>query len=384
MTKSASIILFFCMQLATHLIAQESSIVNWKVAAQLPDLNRKPNPGLAGPVVGIHHGIMLIAGGANFPDGLPWEGGQKKYHTAIYLYGLSTMQPIPLSSVDHLSKPLAYSASCNTTQGIVTAGGENANGYSTEVFLFALDAQTKALSILELPSLPIATSNAVAVSYGQSVFLLGGETASGTADACWKLDLNNLAAGWQSIQAIPAPRAYATALVTGMPDNPQIVLMGGRKKNPSGISEISPSVFAYSLKEGSWTELKSLPYPLSAGTAVSTGNDEIIVLGGDRAETFTRVEQALAAIAIADEKSKASLINQKNQLLSNHPGFSKAVLAYNPSTGICKAIGEIPFPSPVTTTALIYQDTIILPTGEIRAGVRTPTLLTATIKKKLK
>ncbi len=384
MTKLASIILIFCMQLATHLFAQETSIVDWKVATQLPDLNGKPNPGLAGPFAGIHHDIMLIAGGANFPDGLPWEGGQKKYHTAIYLYGLSTGQPIPLSSVDHLSKPLAYSASCNTIQGIVTAGGENANGYSTDAFLFALDVQTQALNIQQLPSLPVATSNAVAVSCGQSVYLLGGETASGTADACWILDLNNPATGWKSFQPLPAPRAYATAVVTGMPENPQIVLLGGRKKTVSGISEISASVFAYSLKEGSWTELKSLPYPLSAGTAVAAGNDEIIVLGGDRAETFTRVEQTLAAIAIADEKSKDSLINQKNQLLSNHPGFSKAVLSYHPSTGICKEIGAIPFPSPVTTTALMYRDMIILPSGEIRAGVRTPALLTATIQNRLK
>ncbi|MEO0002306.1 MAG: hypothetical protein RL766_2352 [Bacteroidota bacterium] len=340
------------MQLATHLFAQETSIVDWKVATQLPDLNGKPNPGLAGPVAGIHNEIMLIAGGANFPDGLPWEGGQKKYHTPIYLYGLSTGQPIPLSSVDHLSKPLAYSASCNTIQGIVTAGGENANGYSTDAFLFALDAQTKALNIQQLPSLPIATSNAVAVSYGQSVFLLGGETVSGTVDACWTLDLNNLASGWKSIQPLPAPRAYATAVLTGL--------------------------------QGSWTELKSLPYPISAGTAVASGNDEIILLGGDRAQTFTRVEQTLAAIAKADERKRTSLINQKNQLLSNHPGFSKVVLSYHPSTGICKEIGTIPFPSPVTTTALMYRDMIILPSGEIRAGVRTPTLLTATIKKKLK
>jgi N-acetylneuraminic acid mutarotase len=372
------------MQLATHLIAQETSIVDWKVASQLPDLNGKPNPGLAGPLVGIHHDILLIAGGANFPDGLPWEGGQKKYHTAIYLYGLSTGQPIPLSSVDHLSKPLAYSASFNTIQGIVTAGGENANGYSTDAFLFALDAQTKALNIQQLPSLPIATSNAVAVSYGQLVFLLGGETVSGTVDACWTLDLNNLASGWKSIQPLPAPRAYATAVLTGLPENPKIILLGGRRKTPSDISEISASVFAYSLKKGSWTELKSLPYPISAGTAVASGNDEIILLGGDRAQTFTRVEQTLAAIAKADERKRTSLINQKNQLLSNHPGFSKVVLSYHPSTGICKEIGTIPFPSPVTTTALMYRDMIILPSGEIRAGVRTPTLLTATIKKKLK
>jgi hypothetical protein len=34
----------------------------------------------------------------------------------------------------------------------------------------------------------------------------------------------------------------------------------------------------------------------------------------------------------------------------------------------------------VTTTALLHNDKLIIPSGEIRAGIRTPAVLTATIK----
>ena len=38
---------------------------------KLPDL---PNPlGVAGPFVGIHNDVLILSGGANFPNGVPWE-----------------------------------------------------------------------------------------------------------------------------------------------------------------------------------------------------------------------------------------------------------------------------------------------------------------------
>ena len=33
--------------------------------------------GLAGGFAGIHNGVMIFAGGANFPEAAPWEGGTK-------------------------------------------------------------------------------------------------------------------------------------------------------------------------------------------------------------------------------------------------------------------------------------------------------------------
>jgi N-acetylneuraminic acid mutarotase len=44
-----------------------------------------------------------------------------------------------------------------------------------------------------------------------------------------------------------------------------------------------------------------------------------------------------------------------------------------------KQLGEIPFPAPVTTTAIKWNKQIIIPGGEIRAGVRTPYILEAKI-----
>jgi N-acetylneuraminic acid mutarotase len=60
------------------------------------------------------------------------------------------------------------------------------------------------------------------------------------------------------------------------------------------------------------------------------------------------------------------------------------VLLYDPVSEKIKTIGTIPYSTPVTTTAVLLNDYIVLPSGEIRAGVRTPHILMAEIKYKQK
>jgi len=49
-----------------------------KEVAELPSLNQTKSLGVAGPVVGIINDQLVVAGGSNFPDSLPWMGGKKK------------------------------------------------------------------------------------------------------------------------------------------------------------------------------------------------------------------------------------------------------------------------------------------------------------------
>jgi N-acetylneuraminate epimerase len=51
--------------------------------AALPAL---PDPlGFAGPFAGTSGGALIVAGGANFPAGYPWDGGKKVFHDRIFV-----------------------------------------------------------------------------------------------------------------------------------------------------------------------------------------------------------------------------------------------------------------------------------------------------------
>jgi N-acetylneuraminic acid mutarotase len=287
-----------------------------------------------------------------------------------------------LATHEKLTIPVAYAASCITKYGIVAIGGENESGLLDNAFLFKLTTEGKSVLIKKLPSLPVPTSSASAVAVDDFIFVLGGETVQGTTADSWKLDLTNLQEGWKKIQALPISLSFTYAGVHRMENISTIVVLGGRYKTGSGTSTFSKAVFSYQTNLDVWIEKAELPYLLSAGTSVSLANEEILLFGGDRGETFSQVEQLLVAIAKTEGKEKEALIQQKNQLQINHPGFSQEILLYNPVSEKFKTIGTLPYPTPVTTTAVLLNNCIVIPSGEIRAGVRTKNILMAAIKYK--
>jgi len=178
------------------------------------------------------------------------------------------------------------------------------------------------------------------------------------------------------LPAFPVPVSITVLLMQSTTKHSTIYMVGGRKKNANGISDLYANVYAYNLETKEWHKKKSLPFALSAGTGISTGNDRLLMFGGDKGETFHKTEMLLAAISVEkDEAIKRQLIQEKNQLQATHPGFTKAVLQYDIEKDILKIIDKIPFEVGVTTTAVKWRKSVYIPSGEIRAGVRTPQVL---------
>lgn len=371
----------------TELFAQKKTDpVSWSIAGELTSNNGQlVSLGVAGPVTGVHGKMMFVAGGANFQDSMPWQGGKKKYYNRIDVFTKTFNHLVPVAGNFTLPDKIAYAANCSTPNGILYAGGENESGISDKTILLKWDDATKSVVAEQLPVLPVAVSNAAATSHNNIVFIAGGESREGVSDKCWSIDLNNSATGWKELPQLPKPVSHAVFVPIKSAGVLKLYLVGGRRKTTQGISELYNSVFELSIGQNQWKELPPLPYALSAGTGVVTGSTGIILFGGDRGTTFSKVESYLSAISKAtNETEKQELIQQKNQLLVAHPGFSKQILLYNITTGKTKTTGTIPYPVPVTTTAFWWGNVVMIPSGEIKAGVRTPQILMAKIKRWLK
>lgn len=78
----------------------ETDAIRWDSSLTLPQIDGKPNIGIAGVFSGRIDGKLLIAGGANFPDRTPAANGEKNT-TGIYIYttlpkaGKSYLMPCP-------------------------------------------------------------------------------------------------------------------------------------------------------------------------------------------------------------------------------------------------------------------------------------------------
>lgn len=366
-------------------ISQEQvKSIEWDVAASLPaPEGADKQPGLAGAVSGMYNDVLIVGGGANFPDGMPWLGGKKKYHDEVYVF--KAVAPGKLMSVEKKYKlpfSTAYGASCSTPAGVVYVGGESSEGISNKVVLLQWDKARQNLITKNLPDLPLAVANASATSWGSKIFVLGGETVESAINAFHLLDLDKLADGWKEMPALPRPVSHAVAAIQKTGSVTSIYLVGGRRKNAGELSEFYGSTYAFDLIANKWSEKRSLPYRLAASTGIAVGNKHLLLFGGDRGDTFNKTENLIFAIAKEKDGTKKDELNQqKIALQANHPGFSKEVLQYDTETDKWTVVGSIPFNSPVTTTAVKWGSSVIIPSGEIKAGVRTPQILVGEVER---
>ena len=124
-----------------------------------------------------------------------------------------------------------------------------------------------------------------------------------------------------------------------------------------------------------------LPYGLSAGTGLLDPSGRVLLFGGDRGEVFSKVEALVAQKNKETDSIVIETLDKKRVVLqSTHPGFSHEILAYDIEHDRWDALAVLPFPIPVTTHAFVWDGFIMLPGGEVRAGVRTPNIFSLELK----
>ena len=364
-------------------VAQSKKVISieWKTIAELPPFrDQSKSIGVAGPVVGIINNKLIVAGGANFPDKMPWQGGKKIYYNNISIFNKEKEQVFQEKIQNSLTSNIAYAANCITPLGVVYAGGENELGLSDKVYLLQWDEASNSMRQTKLPDLPVETTNGSLVCIDNTIYFLGGETLTNTTNQFYSLNLIKINQGWMTLPVLPKPLSNMVVVAQYLDGQKQIYLMGGRAKQKNGISDFSSDVYSFDIHLKIWDKKKSLPYPLSAGTGAVFSEKYILLFGGDRGERFNKVEQTISNINLEkDELRKENLISIKNKLLESHPGFSNEILLYNTQKNIWLSNGFIPFNASVTTNLVQWGDEIIIPSGEIKAGVRTPRIISAKI-----
>ena len=133
-----AIILAGCRQPISQPI---SNMINWNKLPDLPGMANTTSLGVSAPFAGISNGILLVAGGCNFPDKPVTEGGEKRYYSDIFALDLSAVSN-GWKKAGNLPFPIAYGASVTTPYGVVCIGGNNSDGSSAEVFQLTWNEDT--------------------------------------------------------------------------------------------------------------------------------------------------------------------------------------------------------------------------------------------------
>src|SRR5690606_27940299 len=88
---------------------------NWKALADIPD-----SVGFAGSFAGVSNNALIVAGGANFPDGgAPWTGSKKVWHDKVFALDNPKGD---WKEVGKLPSPLGYGVSITCEDGLILIG----------------------------------------------------------------------------------------------------------------------------------------------------------------------------------------------------------------------------------------------------------------------
>ncbi|MEM7477932.1 MAG: kelch repeat-containing protein [Planctomycetota bacterium] len=323
--------------------SQEQSL-NW---TELPPL---PNElGVAGPFVGVHNKHLIVAGGANFPRPV-WEN-EKQWHSAIYAMSKNG-QGYGWEEVGELPRATGYGANVSTKDGVVCIGGNDASTLFDACFRLAWNKETGKIEQTDLPSLPHPMAYGSACLIGQTIYLAGGQTGPSLDTAInyfLKLDLSAKDPKW--IESAPwpfSPRAFNITVAQNNGFRDCMYVIGGRYEE-EGEVQFLDDCWEYDPSKDSWRQRASLPHAVTAGTGIHFGQSHILVLSGDDGKLF----------------------DQTDALKDDHPGFPKRTFAYHTITDRWTPMGSSP-QNQVTTTAVMFEKSIVLPTGEIRPRVRSP------------
>lgn len=348
----------------------------WTRFADLPD-----PVGVAGAFAGVcggGEGVLVVAGGANFPDRPPWESGVKAWHDTAWVLGeprgrWQVATPLP--------EPLGYGVSASFAGRVWCVGGGDARRHVASSVALGWDAAAGRLLVERdaLPALPKPVANAAGVVVGSRLYIAGGqETPDATAALAtfWSIDLAAAARGWREHRPWPGPPRILPVLgaVEGrvyLVSGAELVLAGNGE--PGKTTAGPPAVTRRFLRDAyrfdpateTWTVLAAAPVPIiaAAGPALPVGARQLAFLPGDDGALFER----------------------RMELAGRHPGFPRRIHLYDTAADTWQAAGEIPATidglataTPVTTPTVVWRGRTVIPSGEISPGVRTPAILAAT------
>lgn len=312
--------------------------LSWDTCTPLPD-----EVGFAGSFAGASRGVLIVAGGANFPDLPPWKGGRKVWHDRIFVL----REPSAAwETAGKLPSPSAYGASVAVGGDFVIIGGGDAVQHTSEVWLVRWTGSEVAFEAW--PTLPIRLANVAGVLVGRTLYAAGGLSAPDATRAenvLLALDLDRLQNGWRQCPPCPGgERFHAVAAA----HQGRFYLFGGARlradANGGTRRELLRDAWCYAADQG-WTRLSDLPRPVvAAPTPAPSIRQSIFLLGGDDGSQMTVSPDA-------------------------QRGFERSILEYQPGLDIWREAGELPF-ALVTTPVAAWGERLVVPGGESRPGRR--------------
>jgi len=343
--------------------SKTSNQIVWNKVGKLPIPNGfSKSIGVSGAMAGFIGEYLVITGGANFPYKPLTEGGKKEFYSDIFVMKVNADNTLTKVNTGQLPQKLATGIAIKDHNSLYIIGGENATGDSDIIYQITLQ-DTKPI-IKEIAKLPFTWAAGVAFINKGTLYLIGGRQKKKASNKVWAYNLKDY-----SIKSLP-----------DLPGESRVQMpfsvLGNKVYIFNGLGSLTlTDNYSYDFTKNTWhklsdTKLNGEDFTIAGGATIPLTNNDILIIGGVNKEVFDDAVTKLGTL------QGIELDNFKANYFARTPkefNFSKQMMVFNTKKNKWTSIGVLPFIGGAGSFPLVKKDNKIWHiSGEIKAGVRTP------------
>lgn len=379
---SMATIMFSCNQTKSETSKNNTMKIKWSELSTeglMGDLSK----GISAAYAALIDGKLIVAGGANFPENLGFEGGTKAFYDEIMLYDKVAEE---WKIIGQLPTPSAYGVSVPVADGAIWIGGNNEKESLKSSYQVSLSSSNEIL-LKSFPDLPFPMDNFSGCSSGDFVFVAGGNVNGRSSNAIYSLDTKT-DSEWVELPQYPGiPRMQPVLTSIETEGKIFIYLLGGffggdDKQKPAMATEI----LKYDVDAKEWSIAgeqidpeTGKPFSLGGATAFSIDNRYILCLGGVNYDVFldaiTTQYNISSNSKLTSEEKKVQNLNFSKHYMTQpveYYKFNSECRVYDTFTGEWTTIDNTTDAARAGATLVYEGNRFYAVQGELKPGLRSP------------
>lgn len=354
--------------------------------------------GLAAPFAGSSNGVVLVAGGANFPEKPVTEGSKKIYHNDVFALFKDDNGNKIWKYVAEFPYRVAYGVSVTTSYGVICIGGSNSEGDTDRVTLMNWNNDTKKVEFVKLNSLPISLSNFSGDIINDKIYVTGGIHNGKVSKNFWEFDINGLSESyrgeWNKLPDMPGwGRVQPSVVIQNSGDYDKLYCFGGSHINKGEKPRVHSDFMVYDFSEEKWSEggemnvRQNIPFAMHGASALSMGAHHILFVGGVDKTIFQEALDREYLIKIAKSKGETHIVDSLKSIVIEYLkkpvefyNFNKTLYSYHTITGEWTELSDYPYIAPAGAATVKYDEGFLVINGERKPGVRSKSVYFANLE----
>ncbi|UJF22922.1 cyclically-permuted mutarotase family protein [Shewanella sp. OMA3-2] len=357
------------------------SAISWIKAGQLPNPDSfVESIGISGAYSGFIGDYLIVAGGANFPNGHPFfEQGKKQFYTDIFVFNTQN-NSINLVTHGHLPIKAGHGATLVVDNSLYLIGGKNNEQALDSIIKLTLDVDnTPNTEVIE--HLPFTWHSGAAAWQGGDIYIFAGEQNGKVNNRVCQYSLTRKSC-IQSEMIPSLPGANRTDF-PAIHHQDKFYIFGGLNLLADKENYVLTDAYAFDFKKLDWTTLAPItlhkkPFSVTGGGAAVINNDQLVLLGGVNRDTFN---DAIFQLTTQKNDTLTAFKQQYFSLSEQDINFSRQQMIYHIHQNKWSVLSnKVPFPGGAGPLTITQQgNKIYWVSGETKPVIRTPNIYQGTV-----